>query len=97
MSTSKGVLPPSLPPVSAAERLHERYPVYAKYREACKRNLVDCDSFSLWLWERSDMFVQHPQYFEFRSWMIKEQGGARKCPAGSFPENFLYWLKGGRW
>ena len=23
--------------------------------------------------------------------------GARRCPAGGFPDNFNFWLDGGRW
>lgn len=41
--------------------------------------------------------LKHEQYMAFRLWMNETQGGSRPCPAGSFPNNFYFWLKGGRW
>jgi hypothetical protein len=40
---------------------------------------------------------EHPRYSEFQDWMVANQGGARKCPAGNFPDSFNFWLNGGRW
>jgi len=41
--------------------------------------------------------TNRPEYQGFMSWMRSEKGGARACPAGEFPQNFHYWLGGGRW
>lgn len=39
----------------------------------------------------------HPRMNEFRSWMQETKGGTRQCPRGGFPDNFIFWLDGGRW
>lgn len=41
--------------------------------------------------------ASHPRMGEFRQWMQQAKGGARTCPRGGFPDNFLFWLDGGRW
>lgn len=39
----------------------------------------------------------HPRLNEFKTWMRAAKAGARTCPRGAFPDNFLFWLDGGRW
>ena len=41
--------------------------------------------------------ASHPRLTEFRSWMQETKAGTRQCPRGGFPDNFLFWLDGGRW
>jgi hypothetical protein len=39
----------------------------------------------------------HPRLAEFINWMQQTKGGTRTCPRGGFPDNFMFWLDGGRW
>ena len=41
--------------------------------------------------------ASHPRLTEFRNWMQETKGGTRQCPRGGFPDNFIFWLDGGRW
>jgi ribosome-binding protein aMBF1 (putative translation factor) len=41
--------------------------------------------------------LANPAFQSFKEWMKETKGGARKCPAGEFPDNFKYWCEGGRW
>jgi len=103
MDMSAAALPPNQPRIDEADRQHPLFAKYMEHRASCARLLVRADSFADWLTQHEaaqvrDAAAQHPQYPAFRSWMRLFQGGARKCPAGNtFPQNFEYWLDGGRW
>ena len=102
MDMSAAALPPCQPAISDADRAHPRFAEYRAYRQGCVRLMVDASPFSDWLScrereEYGDKWAEHPRYEDFRRWMIANKGGARKCPAGCFPENFQFWLEGGRW
>lgn len=38
-----------------------------------------------------------PEFHGFTSWLRTSNASNRACPAGSFPQNFHFWLEGGRW
>lgn len=82
---------------------HPLFPLYQQYRSSMSAQLVDSSDFRDWLsqYELSlvrDNAAKHPRYPEFLGWMQQNKGGARKCPAGDyFPQNFHFWLEGGRW
>lgn len=95
-------LPPIQPTITDADRAHARFPEYQVYRSFCSTALIEASAFKDWLrqserQESDARLVQSPSYPEFLAWMRKEQGGRRKCPAGAFPANFIYWMAGGRW
>ena len=100
MHMSAAALPPIHGPVTEADKAHPRYPEYASYRRACDNLLVACAGFADWLRQdeamaERDAWAEHPQYPAFLAWMRAEQGGARGNL--KFPENFQFWLTGGRW
>lgn len=104
MDMSAAALPPIHGVILPADRQHKAFPAYQVYRNGCTRLMVEAESFRDWLAatdrEKIDAgWRAHPEYEAFREWMVAEQAGARKCPAGngSFPDNFTYWLEGGRW
>lgn len=102
MNISSAALPPVQPNVTAADRVHPLFPIYNQHRAACSRLLVQADSFRDWLAHyehdlKNARAAADPRYPRFLDWMIANQGGARKCPAGSFPHNFYFWIEGGRW
>lgn len=41
--------------------------------------------------------LRDPDYQNFMAWMRETKAGARPCPAGQFPNNFKFWVEGGRW
>lgn len=102
MDMSKAAMAPIQPPISASDRAHPLFSAYSLHRAACNRLMVQADSFTGWLWQYerdiSNAAAElNPEYPDFKKWMIDNQGGARPCPAGSFPHNFYFWLEGGRW
>lgn len=102
MDMSAAALPPIQPRISDADRANPLFPEYQRHRSFCDRQMIDAPRFTDWLRQREqgqvrDDWARHPRYPEFLAWMRSEQGGARKCPAGRFPENFKHWLDGGRW
>lgn len=102
MKMSPAALPPQQPLITEANRRHPLFPEYQEHRQFCIRNLIQADEFTNWLAQRErerhhDEIAQHPRFAEFQQWMRDNQGGARRCPAGSFPANFQFWLEGGRW
>lgn len=99
---SPAALPPVQPLISEAQRKHAMFNDYMNYRANMSRLLLQADSFSEWLAQSTDQADRnnaalHPRYQEFLQWMRDNKGGARRCPAGSFPLNFNYWLQGNRW
>ena len=102
MNMSKAALPPIQPRISDKDRLHPLFNLYQQYRSSCSMNLIEANSFDNWLYQYNqnqvrDNAANDSQYPDFMKWMVQNQGGARKCPAGNFPNNFYYWIKGGRW
>src|SRR4051794_32267593 len=102
MDMSPAALPPPAPRISPADRRHPLFPVYEQHRRSCVTLLIQCADFQDWLAVRAhqavrDHAAEHPRYDEFVAWMQANQGGARRCPAGDFPNNFNFWLDGGRW
>lgn len=102
MDMHKAALPPQHGPVTAEDRRHPRYPEYSRHRAAMAALLVEAPGFKDWLRQSEaeavrDEWAKHPRYPEFLAWMRKTKGGARRCPAGLFPDNFKHWLEGGRW
>lgn len=102
MDISRAATPPRQPEILHAERAHPLFPLYAQHRTFCSNQLVQVDCFRDWLsqYERNlqnEVAAKHPRYSAFMAWMVANQGGARRCPAGSFPHNFEFWRSGGRW
>lgn len=103
MDISAAALPPNQPSISDKDLQHPMFPQYQSYRASMSRLLVQASSFKDWLYqktvnERNDEIAKHPRMQEFQRWMWANAGGRRKCPAGnSFPDNFNFWLGGGRW
>jgi hypothetical protein len=102
MQMSAAALPPIHGEILPADRKHPRFAEYQDYRSAMSLLLVRADGFRDWLHQReaeseSDKWVKHPRYAEFRAWMCATKAGGRRCPEGSFPHNFKFWLGGGRW
>lgn len=102
MDMSKAALPPRYIPISEEDRNHPRFNEYMVWRGNMSRLMVEASSFADWLYqkefqEKCDNWCNHPKYNEFLNWMRATKAGARKCPAGAFPENFKFWLNGNRW
>jgi len=99
---SSAALPPRQPPVSEKDRQHPLFVLYSQHRSWCSSQLIEAPSFEDWFYQREQEMLRKsktddPRYPEFLEWMRENQGGARQCPAGNFPDNFDYWLNGGRW
>lgn len=102
MDMSKAALPAKYGYASKADESHPLFPIYREYRSSCSRLMVNSSDFRDWLscYEReliNQKAANDPRYSKFLDWMVVNQGGSRKCPAGMFPHNFNYWLEGGRW
>jgi hypothetical protein len=102
MDMSAAALPPRSGIVTEVERKDPLYLKFQQYQASCRKNLIDCPDFADWKAAEQRQaelaeISRHPQFPAFQQWMRDTQGGARKCPAGSFPENFFYWLDGKRW
>ena len=102
MDMSPACTAPRQPHVSEADRRHPLFPIYLQHRSSCSNLMIEASAFRDWLYQYqinalNDKAAKHPSYRAFMDWMIEKQGGARKCPAGTFPHNFNYWLAGGRW
>lgn len=98
MNISPACLPPRQPLITEQDRAHPLFREYQAHRASMSQLLVEAPSFSNWLYQReqqtkSDTAVA-PQFF---AWMRQNKAGARRCPAGVFPDNFKFWLDGGRW
>lgn len=99
---SKAALPPRQPAIRKADREHPWFPIYQQYRSAMSAQLVEASAFADWKRSkeaetRMQVWTDHPRLAEFQAWMTANQGGARPCAAGIFPNNFIFWLEGGRW
>jgi hypothetical protein len=99
---SAACLPPIHGRVDDEDRKHPAFYEYSRYRANCSILLVRADGFKDWLRHKEDdayraEWTLHPQYQDFRDWMCATRAGARRCPEGAFPENFKFWLNGGRW
>jgi hypothetical protein len=102
LEISKACSPPVQPAIRKADREHPWFPIYQAHRSSMAAQLVEAPSFEDWKYQRERMLreetiVRHPRFKEFQTWMMENKGGARPCPAGVFPNNFLFWLDGGRW
>lgn len=102
MDMSKAALPAKYGYASKEDEKHPLFSIYQQHRSACSRLMVNSSDFKDWLscYERelvNAKAASDPRYSKFLDWMIANQGGARKCPAGLFPHNFYYWCEGGRW
>ena len=102
MDISAACLPPRQPHISDQDRKHPLFPTYQRYRASMTAQLVEASGFRDWLggYERdleARRFQADPRFPEFMAWMQANKGGARRCPAGSFPHNFTFWCEGGRW
>lgn len=101
---SAAALPPIVGTSTAEDQRHPRFGEYRIYRSWCARQMIDCPGFKTWLGgvereERLAKIAEHPRFKDFQNWMRDTKAGGRKCPAGhgAFPDNFNYWLEGGRW
>lgn len=104
MDISPAALPPKQPAMpSEAERFHPLYQAYMQHRDFCIRKMITATSWEGFVYQHNrdrcnDEIAKHPRFAEFQQWMRANRGGARPCPAGNaFPQNFEYWLTGGRW
>lgn len=102
MDMSTAALPAISGRASEAEHNHPLYKEWKKAESFCRQKMINGTNFSDWLYQREmneyrNNWANHPQYAAFLVWMRENQGGARKCKAGVFPENFKFWLSGGRW
>lgn len=102
MEMSKAALPARYGNASAKDEKHPLFPIYRQYRSSMSAQLVNSEDFSDWLYSYEQNLIRenaakHEQYPDFVKWMVANQGGARKCPAGAFPHNFEFWRNGGRW
>ena len=102
MNMSKAAIAPKQPSISKKNREHPLFCLYEQHRSFCSNNLVEADSFEDWLYQYERNLVneqasKHPEYPNFLNWMRENKGGARECPAGSFPHNMYFWINGGRW
>jgi hypothetical protein len=102
MDMSKSALPARYGRASAQDEKHPLFHVYQQYRNSMSRLMVNSSDFRDWLYSYEQNLIcenaaKHNDYPKFMEWMIANQGGTRKCPAGVFPHNFNYWLNGGRW
>jgi hypothetical protein len=102
MDMSAAALPPCQPAISEADRSHPLFPAYMQHRNSCIRLMVTANTFEGFKFQarheaKCDVAEEHPRFKEFQSWMRETKAGGRKCPAGSFPENFYFWVEGGRW
>lgn len=102
MEMSKAAIAPRQPAIRELDREHPWFPIYMAYLASMSMQLVQADSFADWKRHREDAerdqhIQSHPRFKEFQQWMGDTKGGARKCPAGVFPNNFRFWLEGGRW
>jgi hypothetical protein len=102
MDMSAAALPARYGKASEQDRKHPLFVLYQQYRSSMSVNLVNSEDFKDWLFCYEQNLVRenvakHDKYPDFMKWMVQNQGGARRCPAGSFPHNFNYWLDGGHW
>lgn len=102
MDMSAAALPPRRGIVAEVDRKDPLFPKFQQYQQSCTIQMIDCEDFANWkASEQRQAYhtevAQHPQFPAFQQWMRDTQGGARKCPAGSFPNNFFYWVEGNRW
>lgn len=101
MAMSKAAMPP-IQPVMPTDRNHPLFAAYMQHRNFCANNLITAQSFEGFVYcherdKRDDEFKSHPKFKEFQNWMRDTKAGGRNCPAGTFPDNFKYWLNGNRW
>ena len=102
MEISPACLPPRQPVIREQDRSHPRFREYLSYRSSMTNQLAEASSFSDWLYQNEQEAIRanaadHPQYPAFLAWMRQTKAGARRCPKGDFPQNFKFWLSGGRW
>jgi hypothetical protein len=102
MDMSKVALPARYGRASKADESHPLFKLYQQYRSGMSKLLVNSEDFRDWLYSYEanlvrDNAAKHADYPAFMVWMKANQGGARKCPVGTFPHNFNYWMAGGRW
>ena len=64
MDISRACMPPRQPSMSAADRAHPRHGEYMQYRAAMSHQLVEADSFALWLRQRVEAETPHQVVFQ---------------------------------
>lgn len=102
MDISAAALPARYGRASEKDEKHPLFPIYRQYRSSMSVQFVNSEDFSDWLYSYEQNLIRenaakHKDYPEFLKWMFANQGGTRKCPAGTFPHNFNFWRNGGRW
>jgi len=102
MDMSAAAIAPRQPQIREADRKHPLFALYAQHRSFCNAQMIECSRFEDFVHQhneelRAKSFRADPLFPAFLSWMQASQGGARRCPAGDFPKNFLFWKAGGRW
>ena len=100
MDMSAAALPAHSGRASAADRAHPLYNEWRKAESFAQRQMIDGQDFKNWLYQREqaayrDDWAKHAQYPAFLSWMRETKAGGRGKL--NFPENFKFWLEGGRW
>lgn len=102
MDMSAAALPPITGRSTEADRAH---PLYREWRAAEANNtrlMINGQDFKSWLYQRerqqvNDDWAKHPQFPAFVAWMRENKGGAPGRSKLIFPDNFKFWLAGGRW
>lgn len=102
MDMSAAAKPAHYGNASRQDEKHPLFKLYQRHRMNMSKLMVDCEDFKDWLYQHEaqltrDSAAKHTKYPAFMDWMKEFKGGARKCPVGTFPNNFFYWLEGGRW
>lgn len=109
MDMSAAALPPRSGHYTKADEKHQLFGLYHQKLNSCAQLMIDAPDFENWLFQherskRDDSYVAHPQYPDFIAWTRETKCGARPCcpskdlPHGLvFPDNFIYWMEGGRW
>lgn len=102
MDMSAAALPPRSGYYTRENEKHPLFPLYRQHLSSCARLMIDASDFKDWLFQyernlESDNAAAHPEYPAFLAWCRETRSGRRTCPAGVFPQNFYFWLNGGRW
>lgn len=109
MDISRAALPPRTGKYSRSDEAHPLFPLYREKLNSCARLLIDAPNFRDYVYQyerdqRDAVHAAHVRFPEFQQWVRDNRAGGRPClpnadfPQGrSFPQNFVYWLDGGRW
>lgn len=109
MDMSPAALPPIQPSWPKGQDTHPLMQSYRQHRAFCAQKMIQATSWDDFLAQhetqlKNEVAAAHPQYEEFLAWCREVKSGRRPCcpnkdnPKGlCFPNNFYYWLDGGRW